>query len=131
MTDPIKPEWVTEMAQTEADAGDPDMTMGDPIKLPPFPRGFTFHPLVNLEAIKKYARLAVVQNITELRAELDTYKDSCTAKADRLDRLGEQIVALRARVAKLEAYASAFNNGLEAAADNQRKYNKHDVDADV
>jgi len=129
MTDPIKPYGHASRVQGKQETYD----MTDPIKLPEFDKALEMCMLDADEqmAVRRYAHFAVEQNTAELRAELDILRDSNAAKADRLDRLGEQIVALRARVAELEAYASALNNGLEAAADNQRKYNKHDVDADV
>jgi hypothetical protein len=40
--------------------------------------------------------------LTAARAELETYRDSCAAKADRIDRLGETVVRLRAEVSKRE-----------------------------
>jgi hypothetical protein len=40
-------------------------------------------------------------------AELETYRDSCAAKADRIDRLGEQAVKLRAEVETLKRWRDA------------------------
>jgi hypothetical protein len=51
-----------------------------------------------------YDDVRVTAAAAELRrqhAEIETLRDSCAAKADRIDRLGEQIVKLRAEVERL------------------------------
>ena len=53
-----------------------------------------------------YDDVRVTAAAAELRrqhGEVETLRDSCAAKADRLDRLGEQIVKLRAEVERLRA----------------------------
>ena len=48
---------------------------------------------------------------SELRrqhAEIETLNDSCAAKADRIDRLGEQVVKLRAEVERLRTDAERY-----------------------
>lgn len=58
---------------------------------------------------------ALLNEIERLRADLDTYKDSCSAKADRIDRLGETVEKLRADLDRKNALLLSMTKQEEAA----------------
>lgn len=58
-------------------------------------------------------RESMQEELTRLRAEVETLKDSNAAKADRLDRLGETVVKMRAENAGHERVLTAMTKWLE------------------
>ena len=62
-----------------------------------------WHHRANGENVDSDFARTLERELTAARAELETYRDSCAAKADRIDRLGEQAVKLRAEVEALRA----------------------------
>jgi hypothetical protein len=53
------------------------------------------------------------EHTANLQAQIGTIRDSCAAKADRIDRLGEQVVSLRAEVEQLRVAAQTFVQDYE------------------
>jgi hypothetical protein len=49
------------------------------------------------------AAVDAARELAAARAEVETYRDSCAAKADRIDRLGETVVRLRGEVEGLQS----------------------------
>jgi hypothetical protein len=55
------------------------------------------HPYYVLDMMK-HEGMKVERELAAAKVEVETYRDSCAAKADRLDRLSEQVVKLRALI---------------------------------
>ncbi len=54
--------------------------------------------------------IGTAARLTQLEAEVERLRDSCAAKADRIDKLGETVERLRAALSEIIRYAKGIHD---------------------
>lgn len=71
-----------------------------------------------------------VQRLKALVQDFEVYVDSCAAKADRIDRLGETVVKLRAENEAKDALLRQAVEALECISEHGHRCNRCDSEVD-